>query len=185
MDTLSRFDAWVINCMEKRFTHPIQRWVGLNNFDLMPWLFLFFLVIVLLPGIIFANFNALFAGGIFLFWHLICILVIHISGMKDLVMRAMRKGCANPMKIDPVKINARSGLLLTSLLSFMLPRLAEFDVGSSFALFVSCLGIYFLFLLAACDPLPPAKSKLREFFGSLVPWPKLNPIRIRKWGNIV
>jgi hypothetical protein len=146
----------------------------------MPWSFLFFLVIALLPGIIFVNFSALLAGGIFLFLHLICILLTHISGMKDLAMRAMRKGCANPMKIDPRKINARSGLLLTTLLSCTLPRLAEFDIVSSLTFFMACLGIYFQFLLTACDSLPPAKSKFKEFFESLVPQPELVPIRVRK-----
>jgi hypothetical protein len=180
MDPLSKFDSWAINCIEKRFTHPWQRWTGLNNFDLMPWSLLFFFVVTFLSGVIFADFFACFVGGLFLLLHLLCLFLTHISGAKDLVMRAVEKGCANPMKIDMEKINARSGLLLTTLLTGMLTPLAGFNVASSSTLFVACLGIYFQLLLTACDTLPPAKSKFREFLESLASQPKLVPIRVRK-----
>jgi hypothetical protein len=185
MDWFTQFDAWTISFIERRFTHPTQRWFGLDNFDLMPWLFLCFCVTFFFfaPNTVFAGRFASLLTIAALFLPIECML-LGLFYMKPDELRARKNGCANPWKNKPI-IRLVPVLLL---LSFTFPLVyglwSELSVTIMVAalLVVSSMTIlaYMQLLLATCDPLKPRKSKLKEFLESFASQRELKPIRVRK-----
>lgn len=158
---MRKIDGWVITILEC-FCHKLQRLTGIRSAHLANAVFMlasFWLIQDIISG---AHKSTLYLGWIILL------------GFFFSSRRAMNRkrplgseATANPLKADRFDIIWRVTGLIFSVLCFPMDwelKLFWFEA--------SVLGSYF----AACDDLPIAPSKLKQWLGSFKRQPELQPV---------
>ncbi len=156
---MAKIDAWLISRTES-LCHCIQRltgrsciWLGYQIFLLACCLALWFFFSLfagledMVPRVVTMMAAAVLLSGVGL------IVVYRIESLETIAYRRLSKGLENPAKIDPVMCAIRL-ILLAYCLCFG-PDLRLTGMG-----WVYLLGLYAI----SCDPLPPCRSRLMEWF---------------------
>lgn len=188
-------DMWLVDKFE-RFSHKFQRFFGYDCFWLARSCYYSCVA-----------FLALFLLGAFWYdsaFHLLALLIIilpayyifipMVEDAEALAKKMRNKNLANPKKLDDASdrikifpvVFVMVGIYYPFVFAFLVPK-SPFFVNF-FGIYVFC-GIWCLFLtyFIACDPLPPAKSKIRQWLEKLAeaakgifePIPEPVPIPVR------
>lgn len=174
MKFLYMVDERILDYIE-RFCHSVQRTIGMTNFDIARYSTLVgimcdiaFNLFVCKPS----NLGSLFMALVFFVY-----LLYAISYVEKSVGGGIKSGCANVFRIYWQV--TRIGFALLVLVS------SGVDVGTfliigkmeSVLMTVFCMFVCLTFYLMSCTPLPPAPSRLSEFFSKLkvAPLPEVRP----------
>ena len=162
MKFLIAVDRWIIGQYE-RFAHWIQRLAGFDCYDLAA------LCCALIVGVIIGQDLLLFFKAAPRWWRAISLIAHSASGgfwvwipsqlkvSREFAKLRLRHGVANPLKIMPSTICCRLILVwLVVVFAYPTPNAAARMLG---------MASYLYFL--ACDPLPPAESKVRMWIEAL------------------
>ena len=156
-----KIDGWIITILE-RFCHWVQRVFGVRSAHLANATFMlasFWLIRDMISG---AHKSTLYLG-----WF---ILLSFFFSSRQAMNRKQHLGSeatANPLKADRFDIIWRvTGLMISGLCFFI-----DWE-SKNFWFEASVLGSYF----AACDDLPIAPSKLKQWLGSFNRQPELQPV---------
>lgn len=169
-------DAAVLNLTE-RLCRRFQMWTGKTNIWLAFQLtnlsvvlyFIWAAGLYWLSGdIVLRTFVALFCSGVF-FVLTRTIFNVSIQASEKEAFRRIASGLGNPRRIRDLQLRI-AFLTLTIVLTYPF-WLAYTTLRLRFALLTATLIILTTALLyiLACDPLPPATAKIREWFGRLAP----------------
>ncbi len=163
-------DSFLLDKIFELFSNWWQRLTGLNNFWLARQvLMLSFIFSVLFVADVFKNVYltlCIFFSGFF-FYGLLYILII--IGEQNYLSREYLRGARNPRSINLLYTIVRLVLLFLfiSFVCFCLFGIAK--VNDYYVLFI--LGAYVTITatayFASCTPLPPATSKVKEWFMAL------------------
>ncbi len=154
-------DQKVVDVLE-RFCHWQQRWLGTSHYT---WLRLFTIIHI----VIFYTINGL--GGSPVEWVVLSVLLTFLPlsvwwEKKSLDRR--QKGFANPLRkmIEAIILRFTVGYFATALLLFA--SVYEVLITADRFVIITLINVYWLsfisiYILPACDPLPPTTSKVREW----------------------
>lgn len=159
-----RIDGWIITILE-RFCHWVQRVFGVTSAYLVNACYILASFWFIQEWFLGVNKLAHYFG-----W--LIILSFFLSSRQALKRKDLNRGygdqaTANPLKADTSEIRWRMiGAVISALVFWV-------DLGTgNFWFEVSVLGQYF----AACDDLPIAPSKLKQWLGSFNRQPELQPV---------
>ena len=174
MSLLYWLDERIIYLFEK-FCHKFQLWTGKTNFFLVRVMIVVFIGSNLIDSLI-SFFKekswSIFSSNLFFIAINLFILLPAYVKLVDfeesIIMRKTIDGYKNQFKIHPVIRPARIItfwfiFILFNLINFMLSTV----LGNIYSYrFMASIGITSIFYLLSCDPLPPCRSSIKEFFSS-------------------
>ncbi len=154
-------DQKVVDVLE-RFCHWQQRWLGTSHY-------IWFRLLTIIHALIFYTINGLGSSpeDWFVFSTFLALVPISIWWEKKSLVRR-QKGFANPLRImvEAVILRFTVGYFATALLLFA--SVYEVLIASNRFVIIILINVYWLslvliYILPACDPLPPTTSKIREW----------------------
>lgn len=158
---MRKIDGWIITILE-RFCHRLQRLTGVRSAHLAYTTFMLASFWLVRDMIFSGDKTTLYLGWIIL-------LSFFFSGRRAMNRKESlgSEATANPLKANRFEIIWRvSGLIFSGFCFFMDWETKDFWFEAS------VLGSYF----AACDDLPIAPSKLKQWLGSFNRQPELQPV---------
>ncbi len=182
MSLLYWLDEKIIDLFEK-FCHKFQLWTGKTNF------FLARVTIVVFVGSALIEFFGAFKAksldvslaSIFFQTIYLSIVLCSLVRTADIVENVMNKiiisGYKNPFKIHPmVKTMRIFNFWITSFYGLAVFTMQD-KISEYFLMYflIILIGITFTFYFLSCTPLPPCRSSVKEFFGSLFAKPITAP----------
>lgn len=165
---LIRIDQWLITKFEK-FAHWFQRMSGLDCFWLARQCHI---VRMLSAGIILVTGISGSSIVIVTLWAVLVAVAIHdiarVAKIKRRAIKNMESGCANPLKHE----DTITRLINTTLIALGLVVLIleiSLRISTVFGLLYCTWAVSHSFgeYFQACDPLPPCKSRVREWLRSI------------------
>ena len=165
---LIEIDVWLLGKLE-RFSHWFQKLTGKNCFWLAKIAAIFhglLIVVILMSGVFLGNQAIAIVSGIMVMFAFFVVFK-HFALIKHrerVVLSTQEKSLSNPFKV--LDYDCRAIVLFIILLCFFIMAinligyfLFYFGAMLAFLMFLQGLLYYF----SACDPLPPAKSKVKEW----------------------
>ena len=157
-------DIWLLGKLEK-FSHWFQKLTGKNCFWLAKIAAVchgFIIVSILIPGIFFGDQTVVIVSGILMVFTFFTVFK-HFALIKHrelVVLNAREESLSNPFKV--LDYDWRITILFVVLLCLFIMVIGYFPVfGAMLAFLIFWQGLLYYF--SACDPLPPAKSKVKEW----------------------
>ena len=174
MEFLYKVDEMILDYIE-RVCHSIQKLVGMTNFDIARYSTL----VGIMCDITFNLFvsNPRRPGSLFMALIFFAYLLYTISYVEKSVGSGTKSGCANVFRIYWQVTRVQFALLVLvssdiDMGTYLVTGKVESVLMTMFCVFV-CLTFY----LMSCTPLPPAPSRLSEFFSKfkLAPLAEVRP----------
>ena len=190
---LIRFDSWLLEKFEK-FSHWWQKLTGKDCF----WLARFsaaspiaYTTIILVAAYVYEGLDGLFFQSMFFVLYITINLTLgfDLKRMEEEVERDQLKGCSNYSKLDV--FGRMVGLCVLPFMGCVLIAISRtllYHTPIFYLIINGFAPVSWLtaLMFACCDPLPPAKSKVRKWLENMAerakkliaPIPELVPIRI-------
>ena len=162
---LIEIDVWLLRKLEK-FAHWFQKLTGKNCFWLAKIAAVFhglFIVVILMPGVFLGNQAIAIVSGILMMFTFFTVFK-HFTLIKHrerVVLSARKKNLSNPFKVLDYDWRITVLFVILLCLFIMVIDYFLFYFGAMLAFLMFWQGLLYYF--SACDPLPPAKSKVKEW----------------------
>ena len=159
---LIEIDVWLLGKLEK-FSHWFQKLTGKNCFWLAKMAAVFhglIIVVILMPGVFLGDQTVAIVSGILMMFTFFTVFK-HFALIKHRELVVLREeNLSNPFKV--LDYDWRITILFVILLCLFIMVIGYFPVfGAMLAFLIFWQGLLYYF--SACDPLPPAKSKVKEW----------------------
>lgn len=177
MSLLYWFDEEIIYLLEK-FCHKFQLWTGKTNFFLVRVMIVVFIGSNLIDSLISffkeKSWSILSVNLFFVVFYLFILLPAYVKLVdfaESIIIRKTIDGYKNQFKINPVLRSTRIIIFWFIFVFFNLLNLLDLILSMvpgniHWYRLTAFIGITSISYLLACDPLPPCRSSIKEFFSS-------------------